>query len=65
MSSDRPGRHGHRVAEAGVPSLDVCHARAAEALKAAEATKLDNVRDLYSRSALRWSELAEQKITGA
>jgi hypothetical protein len=45
-----------------VPSLTVCEARAAEALNAAKQTKLTNVRDLYTRSALRWSELANQKI---
>lgn len=56
---------GARLSHIGVwhpgSSLDVCQVRAAEALKTAKETKLDNVRDLYSRSALRWSELAEQK----
>ena len=63
MSADRPNKQPHRDEMAGVPPLTVCEARAAEALKAAEETKLGNVRDLYSRSALRWSELADQKIT--
>jgi hypothetical protein len=62
LSSDRPEKYAYRSAVAGVPPLRVCEERAADALKAAEETKLSNVRELYSRSALRWSELAEQKI---
>jgi hypothetical protein len=50
---------------AGVPAIAVCEASAAEALHAAEETKLSSVRDLYRRSTLRWSELADQKITRA
>jgi hypothetical protein len=46
-----------------VPPLSICEARAVEALEAAEETKLSNVADLYRRSALRWSELAGQKIS--
>jgi hypothetical protein len=62
MSSDRRAKN-HRLDEAaGVPSLAICESRAAQALQAADETLLENVRDLYERSALRWSELADQKI---
>ena len=62
VTSDRPKKPAHRDEMAGVPPLTVCEARAADALKAAE-DEAGNVRDLYSRSARRWSELADQKIT--
>jgi hypothetical protein len=62
MSLGRSHKRPLHRDEAGVPSLTICEMRAAEALKVAEQTKLRNVRDLYARSALRWSELAEQKI---
>jgi len=45
-----------------VPSAAFCEERAAEARRAAEATKLGNVRDQYRRSAERWSELAHEKV---
>jgi hypothetical protein len=61
MSSDRSEKHAHRDGVAGVPSIAICKARAAEAREAAEGTNLSNVRELYTRSALRWSELADQK----
>lgn len=64
MSSDQPLKFDHVNGAAGVPSLDICEARAAAAFQAAQETKLSNVRDLYERSALRWSELANQKIVG-
>ena len=63
MSSDLPAKSAHRDGVAGVPPADVCEARAEQARRVAEETKLDNVRDLYTRSALRWAELAELKIT--
>ena len=61
MSSDRPAKHAHRDQAVGVPPLGVCEARAAECRQAAEKSNLSNVRDLYTRSALRWAELAELK----
>ena len=60
MRSDRPAKHAHRD-EAGVPPAAICEARAVESLRAAEKTNLSNVRNLYTRSALRWAELAELK----
>jgi len=63
MSSDRSAKHAYRDGIAGVPSVAVCEARAAQALQAAEDTNLSNVREIYARSALRWSELADQKTT--
>jgi hypothetical protein len=63
MSSDRSAKRAHRDGVAGVPSVAICEARAAQALQAAEDTNLSNVREIYARSALRWSELADQKTT--
>jgi hypothetical protein len=60
MSADRTEPYAHRE-DAGVPPVAVCEERAAEAQQAAQETDLTNVRDLYTRSALRWSELAHQK----
>jgi hypothetical protein len=65
MASEGRVKHKHLDAPAGVPPLDVSETRAAQALQAAEESNLDNVRDLYQRSALRWSELADQKIIQA
>jgi hypothetical protein len=64
-SSDPPVRQSHTSDVAGVPPLAVCQERAARALEAAEETTLDNVRELYARSARRWSELADRKASGS
>lgn len=61
MSSDRSAKYARRDEVAGVPPVAVCEERAAQALQAAEETSLSNVRDVYERSALRWSELADLK----
>jgi len=63
MSSGPSEISDRREDVAGVPPAAVCEARASQALRAAAETKLSNVRELYRRSALRWSELADQKIT--
>jgi hypothetical protein len=63
MSSDRSAKQAHRDGIAGVPSVAICEARAVQALEAAEEANLSNLRDLYRRSALRWSELADRKTT--
>jgi hypothetical protein len=63
MSSDRSAKQAYRDGVAGVPAVSICETLAARALEAAEETNLSNVRDLYTRSALRWSELADQKAT--
>jgi len=62
MGSDRSPGCPARDEFAGVPSAAFCEERAAEARRAAEATKLGNVRDQYRRSAERWSELAHEKV---